>query len=197
MNTMTTPVSPGFQASCFLSKDPPRRMKTLPPPSTLSKLPPLNQTHPLSTISTLRPPQRSLPPPCHQMMLPPNIETPLPPNIETPRTSESIGLEALPSSPQMIRVQMIRRKWLSGAAAPCLLHHSCADHHRTRDEQHALEFLLRTILWEPNWMTLRWTRTDRRKKRYYCRIYTPFFKNFWFSKNHFPWGLGGTMWGYN
>ena len=76
INTMTPPISTGFQALCFLPEDPPHRMKSPPLSSTVSKFMRLNQTSPLNTFSTLLPPQRSIPPP--NQLFPPSIEFTLP-----------------------------------------------------------------------------------------------------------------------
>ena len=82
INTMTPPVSTSNQIPCFLPEDPPHRMKSPPPPSTVSTLVRLNQTSPLITFSTLLPPQRYFPP--LNQLLPSSIDSTRPPlNVST------------------------------------------------------------------------------------------------------------------
>ena len=96
-------------------------LSMLPPSNVINALQPSNVTlaHtsysasiPLPTMLS-PPPSNSLPP--YSITLPPSFS--LPPHT-CHRTSESIGFEAHPSSPQMSCAQSIRRQWPSGATGP-------------------------------------------------------------------------------
>ena len=105
----------------------------LPPSNVTLARPSYSASLPLPTMLT----PSSAPLPSNSLTLPPPLRT-------CHRMSVSIGLEALPTLLQIIRAQMIRDRWPSGATVTCLPNPDSVPPRHLRDEQLVLEYLHRT-----------------------------------------------------